>query len=278
MKTLLKARNTYRGIRNQETIERRNTQRSIKRNLARRNQRTETQSNSRDKVTGWPKGRRNHDNRHSITPECKNGQNIRINYNQNLNLLNLNTQGLKRIEKRTLIETYMAKWKIDLAVITETHINTNHIEIRKSFTWYFSGGDTKEHHFAGVYVIVSNKWKNATEDIQPISERIMYVTLKHIIPITIIGAYAPTAEATQESKDTFYKELDNLIKDKKNKHISHLLGDMNARIQVKQGPHEECIGNHTFNKANITLEKQNEDIEDNRLRFIKLCIGNEMMT
>ena len=133
MKTLLKARNTYRGIRNQETIERRNTQRNIKRNLARRNQRTETQSNSRDKVTGWPKGHRNHDNRHSITPECKNGQNIRINYNQNLNLLNLNTQGLKRIEKRTLIETYMAKWNIDLAVVTETHINTNKEKLHMVF-------------------------------------------------------------------------------------------------------------------------------------------------
>ena len=98
MKTQLTARNTYRGMKKEETIESKNTQRSIKRNSARRNKRTQTQSNSTDKVTGRPKGHRNHDNRHSISPKCENGQNIR------------NTQGLKRIEKRPLIENYVAKW------------------------------------------------------------------------------------------------------------------------------------------------------------------------
>ena len=52
---------------------------------------------------------------------------------------------------------------------------------------------------------------------------------------------------------------------------------MNARIQIKQGPHEDCIGTQTFKKENVTLEKQSEEIEDDRLRFMNLCVGNNPM-
>ena len=276
--TKIKNRNTNRGIRNEDKVETRNKQRSMKRNRARRETRNKIQDKHKYMVTERPVGLRNHDNKQTVISGCKIGQNIRIKYGpEYLNLLNLNTQGLKRIEKRTLIEQYMKTWKIDFAVITETHINTNHVEIRKEFTWYFSGGDTKEHHFAGVAIVIRNKWKNSVEDIQPINERIIYITLSHTIPITIIGAYAPTAEATPDNKDKFYSELDKLLEETNSNNIVHLLGDMNARIQIKQGPHEDCIGTHTFNKENVTLEKQSEEIEDNRLRFINLCVGNNLM-
>ena len=67
---------------------------------------------------------------------------------------------MKRTEKRDLIEDYMKFYEIDIAAITETHINRNQTEIRKEYTWYFSGGDTAEHHFAGVAIIIANKIKN----------------------------------------------------------------------------------------------------------------------
>ena len=53
---------------------------------------------------------------------------------------------------------------------------------------------------------------------------------------------------------------------------------MNAKIQTKQGPHEDCIGPHTFIKANVTIEKQAKGAEDNRQRFINLCIEHNQMT
>ena len=99
----------------------------------------------------------------------------------------------------------MTQYKINIAIITETHINTNHTETRKHYTWYFSGGDTKDHHFAEVAIVISNKWNNTIEDIQPINERIMYITLTHAIPSTMIAAHAPTAAGTEEGKTNVIK-------------------------------------------------------------------------
>ena len=103
------------------------------------------------------------------------------------------------------------------------------------------------------------------------------MTLKHIIPIMIIGAYAPTAQAEQHKKDQFYDALTNLVKEHQAKHIIHILGDFNARIQHQLGDHEECVGPHTFNKANVTIQDQTEEVEDNRLRFIAFCTANSFM-
>ena len=64
---------------------------------------------------------------------------------------------MKSVEQQTLREKYMTENKIDIGILTETHINTNNKETRKKHTYYFSGGDTKEHHFAGVAIIVKNE-------------------------------------------------------------------------------------------------------------------------
>ena len=98
----------------------------------------------------------------------------------------------------------------------------------------------------------------------------MFVKLTHTIPITIIAAYAPTSVATKANKDQFYKTLKQTIKSFKN-NILHVFGDFNARIQIKLGPHEECIGEHTFDKENALLENQSTDIADNRRRFLELA-------
>ena len=80
----------------------------------------------------------------------------------------------------------MNTYKMDIAIITERHINTNHTEIRNGYTWYFSGGDTKEHNFAGVGIIINNKWANIIEDIQPINDRIMTLTFRFSPPVKFL--------------------------------------------------------------------------------------------
>ena len=82
--------------------------------------------------------------------------------------------------------------------------------------------------------------------------------------------------ATKANKELFYNTLKQTIKPHKND-ISHVLGDFNARIQIKQGPHENCIGEHTFDKQNITISHQNEDVSDSRERCITLCTENTLM-
>ena len=156
-------------------------------------------------------------------------------------------------------------------MITETHINTNNKETRKEYTYYFSGGDTKQHHFAGVAIIVKNKLINYMEDIQPINERLMTITLNLAIPVTVIAVYAHTAMEDYEIKKKLYDEIKAEFTKHKSKHITHIVGDFNARIQTKLSEEETCIGQHTFNKHNITIETQGDKIDESRNLLIDLC-------
>ena len=138
--------------------------------------------------------------------------------------------------------------EIDIGIWTETHINTNNKEATKQFTYYFSGGDTKEHHHAGVAIIIANKLNNFIDDIQQISERLMTITLKCSIPITIIATYAHTAQHELTDRMQLYNDIKQLYNKYKSKHIVHIAGDFNARIQTIISNEEICIGPHTFDK------------------------------
>ena len=47
------------------------------------------------------------------------------------------------------------------------------------------------------------------EDIEPINERLMYITIDGTIPINIIVAYMPTSVETSEIKEKAYENLQN---------------------------------------------------------------------
>ena len=132
--------------------------------------------------------------------------------------------------KRVEIEKYMEHNNIDFMVIQETHIGD---EVRESFkrskfTWFLSGGALEQkgeqcHH--GVGIIIRNEMRSAVHDVETISERFMTLTLNGKIPITIVAAYAPTAIATAEEKDTFYDKLAEVSKShKKERNNVHRFG------------------------------------------------------
>ena len=62
--------------------------------------------------------------------------------------------------------------------VAETHNVHSQMEIRESYTWYFSGLDKKgntNRTEAGVAVVIPNKYKNYILDLIPIYERIIVV-------------------------------------------------------------------------------------------------------
>ena len=48
--------------------------------------------------------------------------------------------------------------------------------------------------------------------------------------VTVISAYAPTLTSSDEAKDAFYEELNDLVKDVPPSDELILLGDFNARV------------------------------------------------
>ena len=102
----------------------------------------------------------------------------------------------------------MQEEQIDIMTIQETHIGDeiNETINKSNYVWYFSGGGLAAKGipcYHGVGIIIKKELLNYVFDVETISERLMTVTLRGRIPITVASAYAPTAAATTEEKDTF---------------------------------------------------------------------------
>ena len=62
-------------------------------------------------------------------------------------------------------------------------------------------------HDAGVGVIITNELRNYIHKIHPIHDRLMIMELNFAIPTTIIITYAPTAVASDTTKNAYYQDL-----------------------------------------------------------------------
>ena len=109
-------------------------------------------------------------------------------------------------------------------------------------------------------------------DIEPISDKLMHITMNATLPITIINTHIPQAERPEEEKHQIYKEIRHILCKCRSKGPTYLIGDMNARIQKAEGRSErECIGPNTFEPESARVGNQSENVQQNRDLLIELC-------
>ena len=103
-----------------------------------------------------------------------------------------------------MVEEWMGKRKIQIAEIQETRQTINSVENRTNYKWFHSGEKNGEEgsRYAGVAFIVHNELLNYIKGIEPINDRIIVLTLGYAVEITIINAYAPTADKREAEKNT----------------------------------------------------------------------------
>ena len=100
----------------------------------------------------------------------------------------LNTRTAVEPGQREAIELWMKQRRIDILLLQETKVRTDTRVHRGDFVWYFSGSNkasqTKSGFEAGVAVVLRNKLSKHVIDINPISDRLMTVTLQATMPVT----------------------------------------------------------------------------------------------
>ena len=110
----------------------------------------------------------------------------------------------------------------------------------------------------------------------PVSDKVIVLHMETAIPITIIVAYAPTAEGQDYEKNIFYQQVNTYTKKYAEKGIVYVMGDFNARIQTKQDDSESPIGPHTFDANRNKLDGQSEGAAENRSKFLAYCLNNKL--
>ena len=88
--------------------------------------------------------------------------------------------------------------------------------------------------------------------------------------ITLISAYAPTLTLKPETRDGFYTNLNDVIK---NIHISNhlLLGDFNARVSADHDSWSSCLGSFGVGKKNENRQRPRE-----LWSYHGLCVTNSI--
>ena len=78
----------------------------------------------------------------------------------------------------------------------------------------------------------------------------LFKTKKENIKLNIIQCYAPTNDKDEETKEDFYKKLQTLCGTLKEKDMTILMGDLNAKIGSDNNGHEEVMGRQGLGKMN----------------------------
>ena len=131
---------------------------------------------------------------------------IKIKLGTELRIATLNIRGTNKLGVREEVDQWMKDNNIGILAIQETKSAQNKRENRKDYTWYFSGNDENRCHH-GVGFVVRNDLAKHIKDIEPINERLMYITLDSTLPINIINTYMPTSVEEYSIKEKAHENL-----------------------------------------------------------------------
>lgn len=102
------------------------------------------------------------------------------------------------------------RYRMDMVALQEIRWKGKGDTKKKEFTMYFSGDENKQGQH-GVGFIVLKKMKKSVLGFNPVSERICTLRIKgKFHNITFINIYAPTEDASEETVEQFYEDLQNI--------------------------------------------------------------------
>ncbi|XP_078610787.1 uncharacterized protein LOC144881517 [Branchiostoma floridae x Branchiostoma japonicum] len=165
----------------------------------------------------------------------------------------------------------MGNYKISELGLSETRcLQAGQVRLATGETLLYSGHtEDGAPHTEGVAFMLSQEAQRALTGWKPVSSRIItakFANKKSNINMIVIQCYAPTNDEEDEKKDDFYQRLQAVLDKSRNKDITLLMGDLNAKVGAYNTGHEEVMGKEGLGKMN-----------DNGERFTDLCSLNRMV-
>ena len=108
---------------------------------------------------------------------------------------------------------------------------------------------------------------SAVKRIEFVSDRLSYIVLRgHWLHIILVNVHAPSEEKSEELKDSFYEELEEVFDHFPKYHMKILLGDFNAKV-----------GREDIFKPIIGQESLHQDSNDNGVRIVNLATSKNLV-
>ena len=149
----------------------------------------------------------------------------------------------------------LARYRVDIAALSETRLAGEGMlkEAGGGYTFFWRGKAETEDRIHGVGLAIRTSLMKSIPSLPVgVNERLMKLRfpLNKTRHMTIISAYAPTLSSTDEAKEQFYEELDQLIRSTPDSDKLLILGDFNARVGKDCKNWKGVIGPHGVGKQN----------------------------
>lgn len=222
------------------------------------------QSTSRLAPLGLSRGTANSAQEMQVTAHSKNKR------KQFSSIGTFNVQGLLSPVKQMMIADDFFRYGLKALMIQETHIQgSGFLDMKssngKTVRLYYSGHKTRSIHGVGIMVDI-----NTNCEFQPITSRLMVLTVNDNIKTNLISAYAPTNQKTKKYPDktsSFYNKLSSIIKKMKEKEAVAIGGDFNAKTKTDKDQRSPSVGNYCKSKIDENGQYLLEFAEMNNLKL-----------
>ena len=146
-----------------------------------------------------------------------------------------NVRGLLKVGKLQIVEREARRYGVEILGMAETHWQgSGHFRTTGGNTVYYSGGQESRN---GVAIMTQGKWSEAVAEYKPVSDRVLVVIFNtRPIKLNIIQIYAPTAEATDEEREEFYRVLTTELERLPKGNLTIVQGDFNAKVGKEEVP------------------------------------------
>ncbi|XP_012941986.1 craniofacial development protein 2, partial [Aplysia californica] len=171
--------------------------------------------------------------------------------NQTRNTATWNVRTLLEKGKLDNIKKEMKRMNVNIMGLCEVRWTGAGRILSDSNNIIYSRGDKHER---GVAVILDMPTSKTLKGYLTISDRVMLVRLKGSpFDTTIIQAYAPTSESTEDEIEKFYDEINQAKTHCKSQDIVIVMGDFNAKVGAIR--HEDIVGPYGLGNRNERGEK-----------------------
>ncbi|XP_048483641.1 craniofacial development protein 2-like [Plutella xylostella] len=159
-----------------------------------------------------------------------------------------NVRSMYTQEKIKNVEQEMTRLNIDILGISEARWKGSGIEESEEYVTYYSGNTHKDHR-QGVAVMVKRHHKASIINFLPISDRVMLLQIRsQPVNINIVQVYAQTADKSDDTVETFYNEIKDVLQKLKTHECNIVMGDFNAKIG--EGSVADIVGGYGLGLRN----------------------------